>query len=395
LISLSTAANTVYGQTATFTASVTGRTATAGTPTGTVSFFDGAALLGTSPLVNGKATLATAALSGGQHKITALYSGDATFSGTTSGVLTQVVVRAGSAITLSTPATTVPLGQPVQLTVDVSANSPALGAPTGTVTLKDGATVVGTATLAPDGTASFSLPGLAMGGHALSAVYSGDGNFVGCATGVLQESVGTPNQRYVNALYETLLGRAPDAASLDAGAALLDMGAPRFNLASAILNSAEFLTDQVRALYQGILKRDADPAGLNAFVSLLQAGWTVEQVQASLLGSDEFYTRAGGTVTAFVDALYQYGLGHAADPAAQTGSAAALAAGGTRYQMAFNLLATAEARQHTADGLYRQYLGRAADPTGLAAMINFLQPGGRQEMGIAGLVISDEFFGKV
>jgi hypothetical protein len=44
-------------------------------PEGTVTFYDGEALLGTSELINGVATLDVPALSGGAHKITAEYSG--------------------------------------------------------------------------------------------------------------------------------------------------------------------------------------------------------------------------------------------------------------------------------------------------------------------------------
>ena len=48
-----------------------------GTPTGTVSFSENGVTIGTAPLVNGVATFTTSALAGGQHTITAEYSGDA------------------------------------------------------------------------------------------------------------------------------------------------------------------------------------------------------------------------------------------------------------------------------------------------------------------------------
>jgi hypothetical protein len=86
----SSAATSVYGQSVTFTATVTG----AGTPTGTVTFKDGALNLGTGTL-NGSAvgTLSTSALqvAGSPHTITAVYGGDGNFAGSTSSAIQQTV----------------------------------------------------------------------------------------------------------------------------------------------------------------------------------------------------------------------------------------------------------------------------------------------------------------
>lgn len=77
------------GQTVTLTADVTSKSS--GTITGTVTFFDGGTSLGSGPLVSGEATLATSALTLGSHSITAVYSGDGNFGGSTSTVLTEVI----------------------------------------------------------------------------------------------------------------------------------------------------------------------------------------------------------------------------------------------------------------------------------------------------------------
>ena len=79
----------VFGQSVTFTATVSSGV---GTPTGTVSFKDGATNLGSGTLnVSGQETFTTSSLGVGSHSITAEYSGDANFNGSTSPVLTQVV----------------------------------------------------------------------------------------------------------------------------------------------------------------------------------------------------------------------------------------------------------------------------------------------------------------
>ncbi|WP_295449705.1 Ig-like domain repeat protein, partial [uncultured Thiodictyon sp.] len=62
------------------------------TATGTVTFMDGAANLGTVILSSGSAVYSTAALAAGDHSFTAVYSGDALYAGATSSVLIQGVL---------------------------------------------------------------------------------------------------------------------------------------------------------------------------------------------------------------------------------------------------------------------------------------------------------------
>jgi len=64
---------------------------TSGTPTGTVSFFDGTTDIGTSTLTNGVATFTTNALIAGIHSMTAQYEGDVNFPVSTSTALSQQV----------------------------------------------------------------------------------------------------------------------------------------------------------------------------------------------------------------------------------------------------------------------------------------------------------------
>jgi hypothetical protein len=74
--------------TATVSDSSTGST---GTPTGTVSFYDSATLLGTSSVGAGVATLTTAALPLGASTVTAVYSGDTNFAASTSSGVSETV----------------------------------------------------------------------------------------------------------------------------------------------------------------------------------------------------------------------------------------------------------------------------------------------------------------
>ena len=90
----SSATSSVYGNSVTFTATVT--PAAGGPPTGTVTFNDGATALGTGTLNGanpGAATFSTSTLSvaGSPHSIIAVYGGDSNFSGSTSTVLSQII----------------------------------------------------------------------------------------------------------------------------------------------------------------------------------------------------------------------------------------------------------------------------------------------------------------
>ncbi len=83
------------GQAATFTAVMTAAAPGAGTPTGTVTFFNGTKSLGTgqASISNGtdQATFSTSHLDVGAHAITASYGGDGNFTASTSAAATEYV----------------------------------------------------------------------------------------------------------------------------------------------------------------------------------------------------------------------------------------------------------------------------------------------------------------
>ena len=137
----------VYGQSISFTASVAAVAPGTGTPTGTVTFFDGSTTLKTVTLTAGAATYSTTKLVTGQHTITALYNGSSTFAISTSAVLTQTVNQDHTSTVVTASADPSIFGQSVTFTATVKAASPGSGTPTGSVTFMDGSTALGSATL--------------------------------------------------------------------------------------------------------------------------------------------------------------------------------------------------------------------------------------------------------
>jgi hypothetical protein len=90
----------VIGQSVTFTATVSVVAPGIGTPTGTVTFNDGATQLGIGTVSAGIATFTTSSLALGSHTITAVYGGDTNFAESTSPTLIQVVNQGESRIHL-------------------------------------------------------------------------------------------------------------------------------------------------------------------------------------------------------------------------------------------------------------------------------------------------------
>jgi hypothetical protein len=151
--------------------------------TGTFQFMEGTTVLGTATLNFASTAITLSTLPVGTHSITAVYSGDSNFLSTTSAVLTQTIVKASAGVTLTSSPNPSPVQQAFALMANVSPSTA-----TGTIQFKEGTTVLGTATLS-GGLASISPGTLPVGTHSITAVYSGDGNYLGGTSVVLAESI--------------------------------------------------------------------------------------------------------------------------------------------------------------------------------------------------------------
>jgi hypothetical protein len=139
---------------------------------------DGSITLGTVTLnTSGKATLTTRALPAGPDTVTALCSGDSNFDTSTSAPLSENVSKDGTTATIVSSANPSRFGQMLTMTITIKATAPGSGVPTGTVTIFDGSTSLGTASLNSGGKATFSTSALGVGTHTITASYLGDSNF--------------------------------------------------------------------------------------------------------------------------------------------------------------------------------------------------------------------------
>jgi len=79
------------GQTVTFTVDVAALAPATGTPTGTVTIYDGANPVATAPLATGTVAIPVDTLPSGAQSITASYTGDGNFDPSTSAATTVTI----------------------------------------------------------------------------------------------------------------------------------------------------------------------------------------------------------------------------------------------------------------------------------------------------------------
>jgi hypothetical protein len=178
------------GQTLTLTATVQGTGSIA--PAGTVSFMSGATPIGTAPVnSSGVATLTITTLAVGTYGLTAQYSGDAIFLLSTSAVVSVTVSGQAAVTTTSLTASPNPVTAGDVLTLTATVQGTGGAAPTGTVNFMNGPLLLGQATVDSSGVATLIVTSLAAETYSMSALYSGDANFVSSTSTAVSVTVST------------------------------------------------------------------------------------------------------------------------------------------------------------------------------------------------------------
>jgi len=186
-----------FNEMVTFTATISVDSPGGGTPSGTVTFKDGAAAIGTGAIAGGIATFATNTLDVGIHTITAEYGGDTSYNGSTSAPLTQVVLARATHTIVECSDTELIVGNTATCTVtvvDISVGPTEI--PTGTVTisvLPGGEGTLSSAGGALDAAGQFTFTYTPTDGtttpQAFTATYSGSATHAGSTDSVNQAIV--------------------------------------------------------------------------------------------------------------------------------------------------------------------------------------------------------------
>ena len=169
-----------------------------GAPGGTVLFTSGSTILGSAIVTGGytgqgQATITLSSLAVGSYPVVAVYQGDPNYLGSTSPAITQVIVPAtppAVQVSLWSGWTDATVGSPVTFTASLS--YPSSTPPSGIITFLDGSTVLGTVAVGGGmmgGEASLTVPFLSAGAHAITATYSGDGNYPAASSPAVTETV--------------------------------------------------------------------------------------------------------------------------------------------------------------------------------------------------------------
>jgi autotransporter-associated beta strand protein len=185
----------IYGQSVMLTARVDlvdGPLPASGTPTGTVTFYDNGTPIGSpATVIAGLAWVSISSLAIGDHSISATYSGDTNFAGSSATAVTQTVTLIPTLTELTSSPNPSEPGSNVTFTATVSAALPATGTPIGQVVFLANGVAFGTNALS-GGVASASLASLPSGTNEVVVQYSGSGNFDG-SLDALQQVVASPS----------------------------------------------------------------------------------------------------------------------------------------------------------------------------------------------------------
>jgi hypothetical protein len=172
---------TTYGTSAKVTVRVSGA---GGTPTGTVRVLDGKAVVGTASLSGGRATVVLSRTIGvGNHRLVVRYSGDARFDVSTDAV-TLTVKKAAARVGVATSPRKVTTGTVATVSATVTSTVKATGAVRFVVARSGRNVVTKTATLASSQRASVTLPRLSAGSYRITVTYLGSATVASAAKAV-------------------------------------------------------------------------------------------------------------------------------------------------------------------------------------------------------------------
>lgn len=299
---LSTPLNAIsFGAPVTLTAIVSGPSGV-GTPTGTVTFFDGTTQIGSAALatVNGQqqASITTTSLAFGNRSLTAVYSGDASFTTSTSPAILELV------------------GNTTQRYVNqVYRDLLGRDAEPQALTFWSASLFTGTnpflMALAIEASPEYYAREIQSifqkylnrtadaGSLSAFSQYLSQGGTIAGAKAILLGSNeyyqlhGATAGGFADALYHDLVGRSVDSGAAAAINAELASGGSRAAVASQVMSAGEYQQDLVGSYYQQFLSRPADAPGLNYAVGRLAAGSSEESVIAAFVASPEYFNRIG------------------------------------------------------------------------------------------------------
>ncbi|MCG7285433.1 DUF4214 domain-containing protein [Cellulomonas sp. ACRRI] len=172
--------------------------------------------------------------------------------------------------------------------------------------------------------------------------------------------------KLVNALYQDILGRAPDPTGLATWTQHLLVTGDSRPVAQGIVRSNERIYTFVQRQYRTALGREPDATGTQTWVNLMLQGMTVPELQVQVYASAEGFDVIGRKdLRTWVDGVYQRILGRSAS-AAERDSWAATAQRTGLHAVVRAIVLSDEAALIRLNEYYNLMLGRNADAAGIA-----------------------------
>jgi len=225
-----------------------------------VFFLDGTTPLGSATLSGDVATLTISFITAGAHSLTARYSGDTYYQGSTSAVYTQTVnstTTPTDTLELAVSTAKAVFGQHVILFARVVGNIST--PPTGTVNFFDGSTNIGSANLAFS--QAYLVVTFAVGTHSITASWAGDSNWPAAKSAAVTLTVNRAASRVFltsfNSEWTAVVMAAPPGEGTPTGSVQFVDTVTQAVLATANLTGGiatvtlTSVTDPVQAVYSG------------------------------------------------------------------------------------------------------------------------------------------------
>jgi hypothetical protein len=178
----------------------------------------------------------------------------------------------------------------------------------------------------------------------------------------------------VNALYRSILGRAPDPTGGANAIAYLKSGGSVGQLSGDLLTSPEYDGDCVQSFYSNYLDRAPTMPELTAGITFLQGGGTQDQLATQLFDSAEFNTLFA-TNTAFVQQLYIDILGREPAGTELSNWLSMLSTGTTRPEVVTDLISSTESDQRAVSGQFDILFGNSSNEPLQSTFVSLLQNG--------------------
>jgi hypothetical protein len=205
------------------------------------------------------------------------------------------------------------------------------------------------------------------------------------------------NQQWVISLYDNILGRAPEAAGLNAFLSNLLNGfaAQRLVVATALDTSVEYYANLTTALFQQFLRRTPGPVELNQRITQLQTGSKDEDLINVLVSSNEYFenpTLGNSNNSTWLNQIYLDILGRNRDAGSDVFLTGLNNGTMTRGFVAGTLLGSQEYRTDLINRYFSLYLGRPASQADINGWLNAFASGQTDEQVIAAIISSGEYF---